>query len=226
MTIIFKMNRKIEVFSLDDKKIGDSTVQDEDENCIAISVPFGPKGFKSLHPGEKVRAIYCGDDNKVYDFVSEVIDFKKDHILLIKLSKPEEYDVIQRRQYVRIPIMLDMEYCILEEMVDIKNVSASEVKKIYKDFKWKKGYTYDLSAGGTGTVFQEAVALGNKVLFFFKDDELKSAFIGEVVRVITNTHAGDKLFKIGIRFMNLEYQTEEKLVQYIFQKMRDHLKVR
>ncbi len=228
MSIVFKVNRKIEIYSLDNKKIGNSTVQDEDENHIFISIPIGENGYGDLKPAEKIKAMYCGEELKVFSFVSEIKETIKDQILLVKISKPEEYETIQRRQFVRIPLMIDIEYLVMEEeeMIDIGKLSVPQVKSIYKNRKWKQGYTYDLSAGGAGVVLKEALKMNEKVICLLRDGKFQEAVTGEVIRVSKNEQARNKLYRSGISFQNLDLRSEEKIVQYIFRKMREQLKIR
>ncbi len=226
MTIVFKMNRRIELFSLEDEKIGNSTIQDEDRGHIFISIPMGKNGYGYLQPGEKVKATYCGENNKIFSFVSEIVETIKDQIPLIKLKKVEEYEIIQRRRYVRIPLMIDFEYFIMKERIDIGKTPVPELKEIYKYKKWKQGYTYDLSAGGAGVVIKDPLQMGDELFCILEDDNFQEAVEGKVIRINKNEHAGDRLYRIGICFTNMDYQVEEKLVRYIFQKMREQLKVR
>ncbi len=225
--ISFKLNKKIEIYAEDEIKMGDSTVQDEDENSIFISFPMGPNGSTKLAPGDIIRATYCGNGNKFYEFMTEVESIvSDDRIPLIKINKPSEYQVIQRREFVRIPIMLDIQIFIVDEKINIADMTPGEIKTMYKSKKWIRGYAYDLSAGGLGAVLQEPVDYGEHILCIISDPYFNTGFIGSVVRNSVSKQAGKKLYKMGLQFMGLDYRTEEKLVKYIFQKMREQLKVR
>lgn len=227
MMISFKLNRKIEIYSEDELKMGDSTVQDEDNESIFISFPMGRNGQIKLTPGEIIRAMYSGEDTKIYEFMT-VVDalITDDRIPLVKIHKPREYQVIQRREFVRIPIMLDIEFFIIDQKLNIAGKSPDELKHIYGSKKWIKGYAYDLSAGGLGAVLQESVDYGKQILCIISDEYFETGFMGKVVRSSKNKQSGKKIYKIGVQFMGLDYQSEEKLVKYIFQKMREQLKVR
>ncbi|PAB56217.1 flagellar brake protein [Anaeromicrobium sediminis] len=224
--ISFKLNRKIEIYSEDELKMGDSTVQDEDEKSIYISCPIGNNGHMKLVPGEIIRAMYCGEDNKVYGFMTEAATIiSDDNIPLIKVNKPSEYEIIPRREFVRIPIMLDIQIFVIDEKISIAHKTPDELKEIYKYKKWIKGYTYDFSAGGLGAVVEESVDYGKEILCLVGDECFHKGFIGKVVRTSRNK-AGKKLYKMGVQFVGLDYQCREKLVKYTFQKMREQLKVR
>ncbi len=225
--IDFKLNRKIEVYAEDELKMGASTVQDEGEESIYISYPMGTKGHFVLTPGDTIKVMYCGDGNKYYKFMTEVDSIvTDDQIPLIKINKPIDYEVIQRRRYVRIPIMLDVQVYVIEEKNDIGDIKPDELKKTYKSPKWIKGYTYDISAGGLGVVLQEPVEYGKEIFCIILDEYFDTDYIGKAVRVIEKKQAGRKLYNIGVQFQGLDYQSEEKLVKYIFQKMREQLQVR
>lgn len=226
MTITFKMNRKVEVYTLDEKKIGDSTIQDEDDQYFYISIPMSSNNAVKLHTGDEIRAMYCDEDNKVFSFISQVYDSVQDTIPLVKLNKPDDYEVIQRRQYVRIPLMIDFEYIRLKENFNTDRKSVEQVKESFNKEEWKKGYTYDLSAGGAGVVLHDALETKERILCILSDGDFRIAVIGDVMRVSKNSHAGDRLYKTGVCFRNLDFHTEEKIVRYIFTKMREQLKVR
>lgn len=225
--INFKLNRKIEVYSEDELKMGDSTVQDEDELSISISLPMGPNGHIKLEPGETIRTLYCGEGSRFYEFMTKVDTIvSDDRIPLIKINKPEEYHIIQRREFVRVSIMLDIQLFVIDEKMSIANKTAAELEMLYKSKKWIKGYAYDISGGGLGAVLQEPVDYGKQVACLIKDDYFDTGFIGKVVRSAQIKQSGKKLHKIGLHFLGLDYRSEDKLVKYTFQKMREQLKVR
>lgn len=226
MAIKFKMNRRIEILTENEKKIGNSTVQDEDENYVYISVPFDSNGIGQIKPGDKIVALYSDDDNKLYNFETEVHGFTQDRIPLVKILKSEEYEVIQRRQHVRIPVLMDVEYIILDDIRDIHNKSIPEIKEIYEDKKWEKGYTFDLSAGGMGVIMRHSVEMDDKLLFIINDVNLNISVTGKVTRVVKNKDSRKLLYRIGICFTNLNFNKEEKVIRFIFLKMREQLKVR
>lgn len=225
--INFVLNKKIQVFTEDELKMGNSTVQDEDDISVYISFPMGSKGLIKLQPGEIIRAVYTGEGNKLYEFITEVKEIiTDDRIPLIKINKPSEYQTVQRREFVRIPIMLDIELFVLDENIKIKNKTQEELKSLLKSQKMIKGYAYDLSAGGLGAILPESVDYGKELVCLILDDYFENGFIGKVVRSTQNKQADKKLYRVGVQFLDLNYQTEEKLVKYIFGKMRDQLKVR
>lgn len=226
MTVKFKMNKKVEVYTLDDKKIGDSTVQDEDEQYFYISIPLGSKSKEKIHTGEKIRALYCGEDNKLFSFIAEVAEAVQDRIPLIKLNKPDTYKIIQRREFVRIPLMIDFEYAIIEKSVKLNNKSVEEVKNDFKDYKWRMGYTYDLSAGGAGVILHEDLETNQQVLAIISDEDFNIVVKGKVMRISKNSSTDNRLYRTGICFIDLDFTTKETIVKYIFEKMREQLKVR
>lgn len=225
--ISFKLNKKIQIYTENEMKMGDSTVQDEDENNVFISVPMGPGGNVKLVPGDIIRATYCGPGNKFYEFMTEVDSIvSDDRIPLIKINKPKEYQVIQRREFVRIPIMLDIKIFVADEDTDISKIKPDKLKSMYESEKWIGGYAFDLSAGGLGSVLLEPIDYGRHIFCMILDPYFDTGFRGKIVRSTTTKKAGKKLYKIGVQFIGLDYRTEEKLVKYIFQKMREQLKVR
>lgn len=227
MMIKFKLNRKLEVYAQDNLKIGASTVQDEGKESIYISYPMGPGGAFTLTPGDTIKVTYCGEGNKFYEFVTEVDEIvTDDRIPLVKIYKPSDYEVIKKRKYVRVPIILDVQFLVVDDIKDIPNLKPEKLKKIYRPQQWVNGYAYDISAGGLGAVIQEPIGYNKRLVCIIKDSYFDRAYIGKIVRASEKRQGERKLYSIGVEFLNLDYPSEEKLVRYIFQKMREQLKFR
>lgn len=225
--ISFKLNSEIGIYSEDKNKMGESTVQGEDEASIFVSLEIGADNHIDLSPGKTMKITYCGEDSKFYEFMTEVeIIRSDDRRILIRINKPSEYQIIQRREFVRIPTMLDIQFFIMDEKVNIDYKKTDKLIKLYQAEEWIKGYAYDLSAGGLGAALQESVDHGKKILCFISDDDFDTGYTGKIVHACINEQDGKKLYKIGVQFLGLDYDSKEKLVQYIFRKMRKQLKVR
>ncbi|MCG8485711.1 MAG: ATP-binding protein [Clostridia bacterium] len=217
--INFKINRKIEIYSADELKMGDSTIQDEDEKSIYISFPIGLKGKMRLKPKEMIRAMYYSENKKLYEFVTQVEDNNIENgMQLIKLNKPKNYEAIEGRKFARIPIMLNIRFVELDEKLGFDHIGPDELKKLCQSKKWMKGYAYDISAGGFGAVIQESLEHGKQIFCLIDDEYFDTGFIGKVVRSVQKNQSGKKLYKIGVQFSDLDYTSEQKLVRYIDSK--------
>lgn len=225
--ISFKLNSEISIYSEDEYKMGDSTVQGEDDASILVSLEIGADDHIDLSLDETMKITYCSEDSKFYEFMTEVELIRSDdRRLLIKINKPSEYQVVQRREFVRVPTMLDIQFFIIDEKISDDHKKTDELIKLYKSKEWIKGYAYDLSAGGLGAALQESIDHGKKILCFISDDDFDTGFTGKIVHACINEQDGNALYKIGVQFLGLDYDAKEKLVQYIFKKMRKQLKVR
>jgi c-di-GMP-binding flagellar brake protein YcgR len=79
----------------------------------------------------------------------------------------------------------------------------------------------DISAGGLKLRIAEQLKVRDKIKLkiFINKEEL--TIKGEIVRVIEEQ---DKRYACGVRFIDLEEQTREKIIKFVFQLMREKRK--
>src|SRR6056297_3350153 len=121
----FEINNKVELFSGHDELIGNSLIQDFDEKYLFISIPMKKGIKKSLETGVAVKLIYY-DETNLCLFHSVVEGIGKDNIMLYKLTQPSKFEVVQRREDFRLPIVLEMKYFKVkpEELAGISEMDS------------------------------------------------------------------------------------------------------
>lgn len=184
-----------------------SSIENVDDNSIHISIPIRDGQYIPLRVGEQVEVFYYFN-NDIYKFYSVVTDRKMDRIPLILIAIPEEVIKVQRRKFVRVPIVCDIEY--------FKEGSKATLKPL-------KAIMIDLSGGGMRIKLSEDVKLGNKIMTHIPLGNEKLILKGEVVRIEKDEE--DKRKNIcGVSFLNLDERKREKLIRFIFQIMRKQMK--
>ncbi|MEK6263500.1 MAG: flagellar brake domain-containing protein, partial [Clostridium sp.] len=101
------INKKLEIIV--DEKYFKSNIQDLTEIYIAISIPINSGEYLPLTKGTIVDVVYYEEDN-LYKFQSVVMGRKFENIPILLISKPREIKRIQRRKYVRVPIISTVRY--------------------------------------------------------------------------------------------------------------------
>lgn len=201
----FAINSKVEIFW--NEGYYKSNIEDvADGNSISISIPIKDGQYIALRRGEQVEVIYYYDKD-IYKFYASVIDRKVEGIPIIMLAYPKEVFKIQRRKFVRVPILCTVEYSKIEE--SLKNGPL-------------KAIMVDLSGGGMRMKFPEHVSLGDKLKATIPVGTEQFEIKGEVVRIEKEVEGKRNI--CGVSFIDLDDRIREKIIRYIFQKMREQMK--
>lgn len=200
----FTINNKVEI-SWDDGYYK-SNIENVDDKFIYISIPIKEGQYIPLRKFEQVEVIYY-QGNDIYKFYTTVVDRKVDVIPIIVLAFPKEVFKVQRRKFVRVPIVCTVEYSKLE------NKPQNIVKAIM----------VDLSGGGMRIkLSNDQLSIGNLIKAYIPVGEDNVEVKGEVVRVEKDDP--NKMNICGINFLDLDDRNREKIIRFIFQIMRDQMK--
>ncbi|MCB2340795.1 flagellar brake protein [Clostridium estertheticum] len=207
----FKLNKKLEI--LVDEKYFNSNVQDVTEDYIAISIPTNSGEYLPLSNGSIIDVIYYEEEN-IYKFSSSIIGRKFENIPILLLAKPEEIKKIQRRRYVRVPLIKAAKYINLrdEPKVNLSTIDNS---------KYLKAVLVDLSGGGMRVKVSEEIKDNDFLLVALTVNEEEVLIVGQTKRIMKDA---DGRFICGLSFEFLDNVTREQLIRYIFQLMRNQMK--
>ncbi|GAW92937.1 flagellar brake protein, partial [Calderihabitans maritimus] len=141
------VNQKVEICRDNEEEIYKSLIQEVGEGYFAIQIPSGPQGWLTLHVGERVN-VNVFSPSAQYCFTTEVIGRKKEkNIPMYLLKIPEEFTRIQRRDYVRIKLTLEVFF----EPVNTEELDNLDMKAELS----RRGVTLDISGGGMQLVTDE-----------------------------------------------------------------------
>ncbi|ERI91264.1 type IV pilus assembly protein PilZ [Clostridiales bacterium oral taxon 876 str. F0540] len=200
----FTINNKVEI-SWDDGYYK-SNIENVDDRFLYISIPIKEGQYIPLRKFEQVEVIYY-QGNDIYKFYTTVTDRKVDVIPIIVLALPNEVFKVQRRKFVRVPIVCTVEYSKIE------NKTENIVKAIM----------VDLSGGGMRIKLNEQrLNVGDLIKAYIPVEGDSLEIKGEVVRVEKDDV--NKLNICGISFIDLEEKNREKIIRFIFQVMRDQMR--
>lgn len=212
--IKLKINGKMEVIYQEEAY--KSNIQDMTDDSIVINVPMKDGMFITPHESEKLEIIYY-DQQSVYKFDTVVIARRiENSIPQIVLAKPKSYRKIQRRQYVRVPLVSYMQYVKFEE-----GMTPEEVEEKLKGEGVRKGILLDLSGGGFKLKAYEELNLGDKIAAYLECEDIKVRVTGQVVRIDND---GAKKVSCGFCFADMDYKSREQIIKIIFTLMRKQRK--
>lgn len=176
------------------------SIQDISEEGFSISVPVNDGKFLMLDEGKNLDIEYCTETGNYYEFDVEVIGRdKSDKIPMYKLSLPMNVRKIQRRNYVRVPVVKNVEYRRNEEEL------------------WSKATILDLSGGGMKIKAAQEFKINEKLF-------IKIETISEVFEITAEVKRSDKIktyeYIYGLEFIDINENKRDKIVKEVFLIMR------
>ena len=207
----FKVNKKLEI--LVDEKYFNSNIQDITEEYIAISIPINTGGYVPLSRGTVIDVVYYEEEN-CYKFQSSVIGRKFENIPILLISKPKEIKKIQRRKYVRVPIINTVKY---KNLKATPKTSPNAVDKS----ELLSAVLLDLSGGGMRIKVSEEIKLNDFLLVSLTINSEEILIVGQAMRIIKDDEGR---YACGVSFELLDNLTREKIIKFIFQIMREQMK--
>lgn len=187
------------------------TIQEINDDYIAVSLPFENGEYLVPHTNDNLVISYF-DSSDVYSFSSKVIGRKRDNIPLILISIPTKVKKIQRRNYVRVSVMIVASYWNFGEGFDIR-----KTQKAKEETKPFKGTVLDVSGSGARILVDTKVKLNDFVLVELPLDNGVLEVHGKIVRILKDELGRDV---IGLNFEDISEITRDKLIKLVFEVMR------
>ena len=201
-----EVNDRIEVV-VDDRTYK-ALIIDIQDDFLRINVPVSDGDYLMLHTGEKVEMNSYLDENRCFNFQSEVISRGKEgSIIYYKISIPFDIKKIQRRNFFRVGLVNIIEYKI------ITNVE----KENFDTVPYRETLMIDLSAGGLKIKTKDNIKKEDLLLINMKVKDIQVELKCDIVR-IENTPDKEKL--CGLKFLDITSAQSEKIIQELFEIMR------
>lgn len=205
-----KINQKIEIVNHNEKQ--KCNIQGIGEKYILIDAPI------LLHSERFVEYIVL-NDGEIYRCKSRLLGKKTENkICLAVITKPESIERIQRREYYRLQILMEIGYSILKSNKSsegIKNISGELMENM------KTAYTIDISGGGLKITTNEKIPRDKKIVVRLNIPETIYV-VGISLRCEENED--NRTFRISVKFTDIDSRTRDKIIRFIFNKMREILK--
>lgn len=180
-----------------------SKIEELGVRIITVGVPVIKGGFIPLRQGTNLDIAFY-DDLSFYSFASMIIDRIATPAPAIILEYPDNIRRIQRRQYVRVPVVIPLEYRI---------VGKEALSKP------QKGHVMDLSGGGilfkTKENIEERSIVVIKVNLGGNETELPASIIRSVKKDEQNHYS------VSAEFQEINESTRDKIIRYVFEVQRE-----
>lgn len=215
MTTMEKLNvgKRVFITPLDKEEQYISSVYDIDAKGIYVPIPYADKMPLILGHGERVQLKYMGV-RSAYLFVTEAVGRKteQDRLPLYIFKHPADSEIkrIQLREFVRVPVMLEIQYAV---------APAKNEPPVFK-----KAVSVDLSGGGLKIAVKERINKGAIVLLSFslnikaKKKQEEFRMLSKLVRCEL-VDEDTKIYHAGFNFLDIRPQQQDLIMAYVFERM-------
>lgn len=169
---------------------------------LSIGVPVSRGQFIPLREGTRLEVFFT-QDATAYTFSSVIIKRIALPIPTFIIEYPVKIDRIQRRQYVRIPIVMPFKFQIVEP----EGLGQE-----------KRGYTIDMSGGGVMFKYKERIPEKTLLIIYLKIEDEDMELPATVVRYTKETERNH--YKICVEFKDISERTRDKIIRYLFNIQR------
>lgn len=180
---------------------------ERENEYLYIDYPVNMETNKTMYllEGTQLKCSFVGEDGAVYNFQTEILGRVKRNIpMLIMLYPGDEHLMkIQRRQYVRVEVAVDV-----------------AVHPIYSEFSPFVTYTDDISAGGA------ALAVSNKYTFnvgqrfitwfVLPMNNGQYHYLKIFAKVVRIVPLDSERNKVSIQFLDVDQNTRQILIRFCF----------
>ncbi len=194
---------EIKVFDGEYKGNYRTRIEEVGKRIISIGVPVAEGQFIPLREGTKLELFFT-DEVSAYSFSTSIIKRISLPIPTFIIEFPNKINKVQRRMFVRVPVVRPLKYRILEK----EGISEE-----------KNGYMIDLSGGGV--LFNSQEKLPSKTLILVKTTlgTVDIEVPGLVIRCIKED---DKdLYKVSVQFHEIAEKIRDKIIGYVFEVQRE-----
>ena len=221
--IEYKLKSKMEIFSEKNELIGNSMLMDFTDDFLYFTKPIKDGLMQNLKVGSDIRIVYY-TKRKLYGFMARIKDEIVDNIILYQIEYPKDFYAFQRRRDARIPIVLDVHYVKLKDSEKIvsNKMLIDDFKKHYQD-RMVRCLSFDLSGQGIGIVTKEVFKAKDNLIIIVENPNINLIVLGQVRRALRVDNRRD--FRMGIEFINIASREKERVIKFVFEKMRNQLKM-
>ena len=184
-----------------------SQLMDFDDDSLYISLPQRQGSLMpSFGKGTEITIRFPLKD-AIYTGITEIIKWEKSPQSL-SVTRPRRVTRIQRRNFVRVEAELPLTLIIPQQ---------DEKKLVIKSV------TTDISGGGLLVFLSQFLQLFTEldVELEIPTGSAKPVILKIQAQVCRNTKIRDDFYQIGLSFLDIEESDRDKIVKYIFKRMRE-----
>lgn len=208
---VLKLGQRIEVSLSYYERPYFSRLEDITESSLVLAMPMDEQQRPLfMTPGTKICCRAFGEQC-YYLFEVEFHNGGEDNIPVCFVSKPDEVEKIQYRDFVRIKT---------SQALVVRPVNEEGVREPMIITS-----TIDMSGAGLCFSLYRPLAVGSQVAV--EVNEIPgvglATFMSRVIRCSEVDVRGEKVYQIGVKFLNINRTIQNKLINYIFELQRQAL---
>lgn len=203
-------------FITPNKTLVDGTIKKISNDCLGIKISTTQDEFILLNKGESVELIFIHERQAIKCASNVLGCIQNDFQQVVIISIPTIILVIDRREFERFPIVMDIEYSLLPNGANYLNLHNVE-SKYFRSFK--KAYTVNISAGGIYFIISKK-EIDSK--FALVSLSLKNEKILTLCEKIRTDHAEDsKHYKIAYKYNDIKAHHRQLILDFISEKSKE-----
>ena len=226
---------KVELQAVDKIQLADGTIGHKTYASEVHDI-LGEDNLELLMPMEKTKLILLPIDGEydlyfytktgLYQCYARIVDrYKSENIYLLNLELTSNLRKHQRREYYRFSCVLEMNTRILkEEEVD---AIGKNLEFLVPSLPLKRSIVVDISGGGLRFISKQLYDVGSMIYCKYQlviDDQVKEYnLVGRVLYSGPVANRPDE-FEHRVQYVNIDNQTREEIIRYIFEEERKHRK--
>jgi c-di-GMP-binding flagellar brake protein YcgR len=192
-----------------------SRVEDADEERLSISWPLDGGMPVPFHRHEPLSLSFTRQD-AVYGFRAVIDETVTGPIPMLRLHATEGTQRIQRRDYVRVAVLLPVE---LSGVMSSAGGSAADQDNVLLI----KTTTINISGGGFAFQHRKMIPLGTvfdvKLSLPSSPEPIPAS--ARVVRVEAREDANKKrIFRMGVQFLAMPERVRSRIIRYVFESQK------
>ena len=210
---------ELEVNTADDKRyvFASQFEWHEEGNTAVIAAPIYEGKVVPLETGTLIDIYFLNKSGKLIDlnkFRAVIIERSiLDNLHILMIEKLGEIVRMQRRNYFRLDVLLEVRYRV---------ISYSGTDEEYDaDIPYTKTLATDLSGGGISLILEEKLERGSIIEGeIFSGQPEKISFRGKSARCERMRRDSRYKYVAGIEFIDISDINREKVIRYIFNEQR------
>jgi len=204
-------------FITPNKTLFEGKVKKVSENCLGITIDVRQETFVRLSENQQIELILVHARQAIKCTSVILGTSQSDFEQAILITIPEFILAINRREFERLPIVMDIEYSILPPETRYLNLNNVE-SKYFRSFR--KTYTVDISAGGVYFVVPKNEMESEFAIVSISLRNEKIMALCEKVRLDYTDDS--KHNRIAFKYNDIKTQHRQLILDFVSEKSKDN----
>ncbi len=228
---LLRTGARLQVVPEGEKVYYEAFVKELDPVGVTISEPVSSEGKLEMSPGESWRFYLVGED-ALYSFRARILERIQEGY---RVERPQVLSRLQRREHYRLKCSLELEYWVIggessstavmggtEKLLHAGSVKARQLLVKEKLLPpGKRAFTVNLSGGGLQMIVTEPLPSQAELLIqlYLEGRQEEGLEVkGKVIQAEPLQIGEQTRYRVGVSFFDLEEQTRERIIKYIFEE--------